>query len=118
MPWAGPHNEEDKRMVKIFTTMIGNFIRSGNPSLERKLWLPYFPGQGRVMHFNSPIDVEMSRCLPFPFSRLNLWRHILNISTFVQGDYLTCALADHETTDVDVNEEDANYGYEINMIRL
>ncbi|XP_059097835.1 esterase FE4-like isoform X2 [Tigriopus californicus] len=103
MPWAGPHNEEDKRMVKLYTSMIGNFIRSGNPSLEQNSWLPFRPGRGRLLNFNSPFDAQMSRCLPFPLPRLSFWRQILNVPWFLHWDYLTCSLND-ETSVKAVNE--------------
>lgn len=87
MPWAGPHNEEDKAMVKLYTTMFANFIRDGNPSIEGKSWTPYSPSQGIYMNINSPSDVELSRCLPLPEDRLNFWQDILQIRSKIAQDF-------------------------------
>ncbi|XP_059097739.1 esterase E4-like [Tigriopus californicus] len=105
MPWTGPHNEEDKAMVKLYTTLFANFIRTGDPSIEDRHWAPYLPLEGAYININSPSDVEMSRCLPIPADRLNLWRDMVKVKENLQEDYLV----ECQARDIMLDQCNANY---------
>ncbi|TRY80845.1 hypothetical protein TCAL_14517 [Tigriopus californicus] len=105
MPWTGPHNEEDKAMVKLYTTLFANFIRTGDPSTKDRHWAPYLPLEGAYININSPSDAEMSRCLPIPADRLNLWRDMVKVKENLQEDYLV----ECQARDIMLDQCNANY---------